>query len=1142
MKHEFDNRANNPSPNHIFSEIGDTLFSTASDAMLVVNGAGEFIEVNTVGCELTGYGRTALLTLSLPDLFFAVTDGERPLSFSDLSPAKNGQCDCVLRDRDGRSFSVDIKTHSLADNRTLLIVHPTARHPAPASEYTFLRNVLNTIPDAVWLKDPDGVYLTANPMFERFIGLKEADLLGKTDYDLFEPELAEFFRRHDRNAVLAGKPTINEEWVTMAVGDHRVLLETVKTPLYDEAGQLLGVLGVARDITEREQAEVAIKKLAKFPDENPHPIMRVTQDGAVLYGNQASARLLKKWGCTVGQPLPNVWRQHIQGTLVSGVSREKEIAVDGRVFSLSIVPLVEYGYVNIYGYDITERRRVEQAIYLMSEAQQQIAHLDSLLGVYQLVGEKVQELLGDAFTASSMFDEKIQAMRIAGLYGFVSRYENLVRRFNIDPSRMTYSLADMTAEELRMFRSGQLEKFEGGLYALLTRKVPRQICEAAEKRLKIASIYTMGFVWNDIHYGGLTILAKKDIAPYKEMIETIMNQAAIAINRLKSEEALRESEEKLRLFIEHAPASLAMFDREMRYLAVSHRWLADYNLGNQDVIGRSHYDVFPEIPERWKAVHRRGLAGEVIQADEDEFLRADGTIQWERWEVRPWYTADGAIGGIVIFTEDITERKQARKALQESQDILTTAESVAKIGSWKWDLNTQKVTWSKEMFHLFGIDAENFDDDVNKVIKNRVHPDDIEAVNQSNLSVLEHSNPLPLEYRIILPDGTERLVWAEGRLIYDQLGNPTALVGYVQDITERKQAEQAIRESEERYHNTLENMLEGCQIIGFDWRYLYLNASAARHGRCPQEELLGRTMMEAYPGIENTDMFAVLRRCMAERTPYRLENKFQYGDGSFAWFDLSIQPVPEGLFILSIDITERKQAETALQEMAENMAEAQRMTHYGSWEVRLTPELEFIDPQIWSDECYRIFGVEPGSIQITKDYFYAHVHSEDREAAQQALWRAIHDGTEAVYEYRLFRPDGSIRNIHDRIKVVLDEQSGRPVKVVGIVQDITESKQAEATIDQLHRRMEMILNSAGEGIYGTDVNGRITFVNPAMAQMTGWELNELLGQDAHAVFHHTRADDTPYPADECTIRLAMQDGRSYHTDDDMYWHKEGTPL
>ncbi|HEX9675356.1 MAG TPA: ATP-binding protein [Anaerolineales bacterium] len=120
------------------------------------------------------------------------------------------------------------------------------------------------------------------------------------------------------------------------------------------------------------------------------------------------------------------------------------------------------------------------------------------------------------------------------------------------------------------------------------------------------------------------------------------------------------------------------------------------------------------------------------------------------------------------------------------------------------------------------------------------------------------------------------------------------------------------RQSEARYRAALDNMLEGAQIIGFDWRYLYLNDSAARYGRVPKEELLGFTVMEKYPGIEASQMFADMAECMQSRQPHQGEYYFEYPDGSNAWFEFSIQAVPEGIFILSLDITARKEAEEAI--------------------------------------------------------------------------------------------------------------------------------------------------------------------------------------------------------------------------------------
>jgi PAS domain S-box-containing protein len=135
--------------------------------------------------------------------------------------------------------------------------------------------------------------------------------------------------------------------------------------------------------------------------------------------------------------------------------------------------------------------------------------------------------------------------------------------------------------------------------------------------------------------------------------------------RKQVEEKLRRSQEVLRLFVEHSPAAIAMLDREMKYVAVSRRYLVDYDLGEQNLVGRSHYEVFPDLPESWKEIHRRCLAGAVEKADEDAFPRADGRLEWLHWEMRPWHDAEGGNGGLILFSEVITARKQAEERVRQ---------------------------------------------------------------------------------------------------------------------------------------------------------------------------------------------------------------------------------------------------------------------------------------------------------------------------------------------------------------------------------------------------------------------------------------------------------------------------------------------
>lgn len=154
-------------------------------------------------------------------------------------------------------------------------------------------------------------------------------------------------------------------------------------------------------------------------------------------------------------------------------------------------------------------------------------------------------------------------------------------------------------------------------------------------------------------------------------VEVLLRARTLALNlKERKEKQLQRKEHLLRLFVEHSPAAIAMFDHRMKYLVASRRFLTDYNLGDQHIVGRSHYEVFPEIPERWREIHRRCLAGAVEKCEEDSFLRSDGKTDWVRWEICPWYSTEGEIGGIILFSEVITERKTMEMHLKKHREHL----------------------------------------------------------------------------------------------------------------------------------------------------------------------------------------------------------------------------------------------------------------------------------------------------------------------------------------------------------------------------------------------------------------------------------------------------------------------------------------
>jgi PAS domain S-box-containing protein len=265
--------------------------------------------------------------------------------------------------------------------------------------------------------------------------------------------------------------------------------------------------------------------------------------------------------------------------------------------------------------------------------------------------------------------------------------------------------------------------------------------------------------------------------------------AARVVQRQEVQLSAREAQ--LALFIEHAPASIAMFDRDMRYLAVSRRWMDDYGLGQRDILGHVHYELFPDLPERWRDAHRRGQAGEIVRANEDRFEWADGKVRWVRWEVRPWRLASGEVGGIVIFTEDISDRKQAELNLQLSRQDLQHAQKVGKIGSWRLDVRRNELTWSQENHRIFGVPEGT--PMTYEFFLSCVHPEDRPYVAREWTAALQ-GKPYDIEHRLLV-NGQVKWVRERAELEFADDGSLRGGFGTTQDISDRKALEASLLEA-----------------------------------------------------------------------------------------------------------------------------------------------------------------------------------------------------------------------------------------------------------------------------------------------------------------------------------------------------------
>ena len=240
-----------------------------------------------------------------------------------------------------------------------------------------------------------------------------------------------------------------------------------------------------------------------------------------------------------------------------------------------------------------------------------------------------------------------------------------------------------------------------------------------------------------------------------------------------------------------------MLDRDMKYITASRRYLIDYDLAIQDIAGLSHYEVFPEIPERWRQIHQRCLAGAIEKADEDMFPRQSGRLDWVRWEIRPWYESNGSVGGIIIFSEVITERKQAREALQEKERLLSESQRIGHVGSWSYDIAADSLQYSDEMYRLLDISPEEFQHNWEAFLR-LIYSLDRPLVAKCMEDIRTGSQAHELEFRIFRKNSELSYLRCKGAVASDVAGRALRFIGTVQDVTERKLAEIQIRQQIER--------------------------------------------------------------------------------------------------------------------------------------------------------------------------------------------------------------------------------------------------------------------------------------------------------------------------------------------------------
>ena len=570
-----------------------------------------------------------------------------------------------------------------------------------------------------------------------------------------------------------------------------------------------------------------------------------------------------------------------------------------------------------------------------------------------------------------------------------------------------------------------------------------------------------------------------------------------------AEKTLRESEARYRVVTESASDAILTIDRESTILFVNSAaenifgYTVDEMLGNKlsMLMPEAMHDTHAAGMKRFQETNKRQISWRDVELPG---LHKDGR------EV-PLEITFGEINsdGKHLFTaviRDITERKQARKELQSNLSLLTSTFEATADGILVVNRDNKIVTYNQRFIEMWQIPDEIIDSRDNAktvyyILEQLSNADDFVTTTKHLTRHPEINNFDIVEFK----DGK----------IFERYSHPQMLDGEVigrvvsfRDITERKRAEEKLRQSEEKHRTILETIEEGYYETDLKGKFTFFNDALSVYFGYDKDELKGLDYRH-YLDEETADhVFRTYNKVFTTGQPVRcIEFEITRKDGTRFFGESSVSLIrnaatePTGFRGVIRDITTRKQAEDTLRESEALLAAAQRITHLGSWELDLYDLENLNNNELrWSDETYRIFGYEPGQIEVSNEIFYNAVHPDDLTRIGEVLTEAIRQKKDYKIEHRIILPDGNERIVCGQAELIFDKQTDTPLKLLGTIQDITERKSVEEALRDSEYKLRTLVASMREGLTQVSNDEVIEFVNDRLCEMTGYERDELLGK------------------------------------------------
>jgi PAS domain S-box-containing protein len=985
------------------------------------------------------------------------------------------------------------------------------------SEQKF-RGIINQTFQFIGLMSTDGILIEANRSSLDFAGIKISDVLNKpfvegpwwTHSEKLQKKLIEAIKRATDGEVVRFEAT------HLGRDGHLAYIDFSLKPVLDKSGDVIYLIPEGRDITERKSAENALREsqqmLQNILEHFPGLVSWKDRDFVYLGGNMAFARdaglndptLIKgktdydlPWGRTEADR----YRHDDLDVMTTGLQKlnivERHLLADGRVvwFNTSKVPLFdedgEVVGVLCSSSDITERKAAEEELKRYRD------HLEDLVALRTIALTQANELL------TREIDERNQVEQA------LRKSEELFRTlFNnaLDAIFLHEMRPDWTSGQYILVNDIACQRLGHTRDELLT-MTPQDIV-SPEHLKKIPQISRMLQItkhgsFDAVHRRSDGYEFPVEITTHIFEVQGKTLSLSIArdiTERKKDEEALRESEQRLRDIIDFLPDATMVIDRSGRVTAWNQAMEQITGVAAREILGKGDYEYavpfwgkrkpilidFAISPERQKMDGYDGSQREESTIFSDYFTpaRGDGRLYLSA-AACALRNSKGEIIGAIESIRDITARRQMETDLKESRQRLELALQGARLATWDWDIPHGRISrndrWAEILDYGKNEDLSDF-----SFVESLIHPDDLARV---KLAISDHfAGRVPTyncEYRLKAASGEWKWVLDNGRVFERDLeGNSVRAVGILLDITERRLIEEELRESEGKFRALAEATAAAIMIYQ-DERWVYSNPAAELIGGYTQEELFSMHFWDiTHPDFrEQMRALGKIRIKESSSPPRHLELKIIRKDGEERWVDViggstTFRRRNAGI-LTAIDITDRKIAETELKKSEEKYRSIFESIDDLYYQADAQGVLTNLSPS-----CKKLTGYMPDEL-IGRNVIELYPFPKQRADLLHDLFK---NGSVNDYEVILKDKGGTYIPTSVNSHIIFDKQ-GNPAGFEGTLRDITERKQMEESIKTSEAQYRSLVNDLNVGVYQNTLEspGRWIWANPACLRIFGFD-------------------------------------------------------